>query len=195
MAAVDKASEKQDAEMATAKAKEPKGLLKYVTAAAKYILDLMWVHWFLVGLGVAIGAPAQHFALFRYQTESASVLNRDRHLFISKVPNYRSCGGGARRGEDSRLHSLRVVHQVRFNGSTRNCSVVKHMTQFSDLLCARYGAVIIIFLLSGMGLKTRVLMNAAAAWRLHIVRTQLHTELPETWTGTESLVCVAVVCR
>ena len=34
----------------------------------------------------------------------------------------------------------------------------------------KYAAVIMIFLLSGAGLKTRVLLDAAAAWRIHLAR-------------------------
>ena len=35
----------------------------------------------------------------------------------------------------------------------------------------KYAAVIIIFLLSGAGLKTRVLLDAATAWRIHLARS------------------------
>ena len=41
--------------------------------------------------------------------------------------------------------------------------------------------VIIIFLCSGIGLKTKVLVDAAAAWRLHLVRpsTRLLSTAPQ----------------
>lgn len=53
MAASGKVTEKGE----PAKGEEaPKGFVATAKSVVTYILDLLWVHWFLVGLGVAIGA-------------------------------------------------------------------------------------------------------------------------------------------
>jgi predicted Na+-dependent transporter len=40
--------------------------------------------------------------------------------------------------------------------------------------------VCLIFLCSGAGLKTKVLLSAASAWRLHLARARAVVEAPDT---------------
>ena len=43
-----------------------------------------------------------------------------------------------------------------------------------------HNQVCLIFLCSGAGLKTKVLLSAASAWRLHLARARAVVEAPDT---------------
>lgn len=54
------AAEKDSTKKAEAAEAEPKGVYGlYIRPAAVYVLDVLWTHWFLFGLGVAIGVQLQ----------------------------------------------------------------------------------------------------------------------------------------
>lgn len=151
----------------------PPTLLSRARAALVWLADAAYTHWFILGLGFFIGLAA---AVPQARSQSRNFVCAPRRRARAR----RAAALSARAAfADARARAVAA------DASTLSAALTQRLSPLA-LFCAfqvaktkgniraeysiKYAAVIVIFLLSGAGLKTRVLLDAASAWRVHLVR-------------------------
>ena len=134
----------------------PRSLSTRARTAVCWLFDAVCAQWFILGMGVFIGiAAAAPEACERCPWFWGYTSSHPRASQVAKTGGY-----------------LRAEYSIKY-GAVRGLRARREAARVTVRLTAlSHTQVCLIFLCSGAGLKTKVLLSAASAWRLHLARSQ-----------------------